>query len=63
MLPEQKLNQVNVGYVIDAAKELINLSTRYQMLAVISILQQNSSEAICLSDLLIVGNDMQTHRT
>ena len=54
MLSKQKLNQVHAGNVIDATKELINLiSTGNQIMAVISVLQQNSIEVICWSDLLI----------
>jgi hypothetical protein len=54
MQSKQKLNQVHAGNVIDATKELINLiSTGNQIMAVISVLQQNSIEVICWSDLLI----------
>ena len=52
MLSEQKLNNVNVGYVMDVTKDLLNSCMHNQMISVISTLQQSGIDATCLSGLL-----------
>ncbi len=52
LLSEQKLNQVNVQFVIDAASNLINQSVKNHMLQVLSVLSANNIDCSCLDSLL-----------
>ena len=52
MMSEQKLNQVNVQYVMKVAKILIDQSIRHKMEEVRAVLSAKNIEASCLDDLL-----------
>ena len=51
-MSEQKLNQVNVQYVMKVVKILIDQSTRHKMEKVRAVLSAKNIEASCLDDLL-----------
>lgn len=52
MLSEQKLNQVNVQFVMEVAKTLINQSVNHRMNQVASILTSNNIDPTCLAGLI-----------
>ncbi len=52
MLSEQKLNQVNVQYVVGEATTLISQSVKQHMLEVVSTLKERGLDTTCLTGLL-----------
>lgn len=57
LLSEQKLNQVNVQYVMKEAAVLVNRAVKQKIMEASSILTANNIDHTCLSSLLESNED------